>query len=110
MSEVELDDHPHPLGMDEVGRAYETPNGTLVPISDRELDDQDGQGWRETRGAVAWAGAGQGLDRLEQRWAWRPALLLAAAFSVVFSAGGRSSSLTGGRAAGRQPRWAEAMS
>jgi DNA end-binding protein Ku len=25
--------------MDEIGRAFETPDGTLVPISDRELDD-----------------------------------------------------------------------
>jgi DNA end-binding protein Ku len=35
----ELEDDPHPLSMDEIGRAFETPDGTLVPISDRELDD-----------------------------------------------------------------------
>lgn len=35
----ELEDEPHPLGMDEIGRAYETPDGTLVPLSDQELDD-----------------------------------------------------------------------
>lgn len=37
--ELELDDHPQPLGMEEIGRAWETPDGTLVPISDQELDD-----------------------------------------------------------------------
>ena len=37
--ELEIDDDPHPLGMDEIGRAWEAPDGTLVPISDQELDD-----------------------------------------------------------------------
>jgi DNA end-binding protein Ku len=37
--ELELDDHPHPLSMDEIGRAWEAPDGTLVPITDQELDD-----------------------------------------------------------------------
>jgi DNA end-binding protein Ku len=37
--ELEMDDHTQPLGMDEIGRAYEAPDGTLVPISDQELDD-----------------------------------------------------------------------
>lgn len=36
--ELELDADPHPLGMDEIGRAWETPDGTLVPITDLELD------------------------------------------------------------------------
>ncbi|MDD1059395.1 Ku protein [Streptomyces cocklensis] len=35
----ELEDDPHPLGMDEIGRAWEAPDGTLVPLSDQELDD-----------------------------------------------------------------------
>lgn len=35
----ELEDEPHPLSLDEIGRAYETPDGTLVPLSDQELDD-----------------------------------------------------------------------
>lgn len=35
----ELEDDPHPLSMDEIGRAFEAPDGTLVPISDQELDD-----------------------------------------------------------------------
>jgi DNA end-binding protein Ku len=37
--ELESEDGPHPLGPDEIGRAYEAPDGTLVPISDQELDD-----------------------------------------------------------------------
>lgn len=37
--ELELEDDPHPLSMDEIGRAFEAADGTLVPISDRELDD-----------------------------------------------------------------------
>ncbi|NUS17405.1 MAG: Ku protein [Streptomyces sp.] len=37
--ELELDDDPHALEPDEIGRAYETADGTLVPISDEELDD-----------------------------------------------------------------------
>ncbi|MFI0900265.1 Ku protein [Streptomyces sp. NPDC020983] len=37
--ELELDDGAQPLGPDEIGRAYETPDGTLVPVSDEELDD-----------------------------------------------------------------------
>jgi DNA end-binding protein Ku len=37
--ELELDDGAHPLAPEEIGRAYETPDGTLVPISDEELDD-----------------------------------------------------------------------
>jgi DNA end-binding protein Ku len=35
----ELDDGAHALDPEEIGRAYETPDGTLVPISDEELDD-----------------------------------------------------------------------
>lgn len=35
----ELEDDPHPLGMDEIGRAFEAPDGMLVPLSDQELDD-----------------------------------------------------------------------
>lgn len=37
--ELEQADGPHPLGPDEIGRAFEAPDGTLVPISDQELDD-----------------------------------------------------------------------
>jgi DNA end-binding protein Ku len=39
--ELELDsqDAPHALEADEIGRAFEAPDGTLVPISDQELDD-----------------------------------------------------------------------
>lgn len=34
----ELEDEPHPLDQSEIGRAYETPDGRLVPLSDDELD------------------------------------------------------------------------
>ncbi|MFI0723688.1 Ku protein [Streptomyces sp. NPDC021224] len=37
--ELELDDGAQPLQPDEIGRAYEAPDGTLVSISDEELDD-----------------------------------------------------------------------
>ncbi|WP_031522654.1 Ku protein [Streptomyces sp. NRRL F-5123] len=38
--ELELDDgSAQPLGPEEIGRAYEAPDGTLVPLSDQELDD-----------------------------------------------------------------------
>ncbi|MFC4036616.1 Ku protein [Streptomyces polygonati] len=33
----ELDEHP--LSTEDIGRAYEAPDGTLVPIEDRELDE-----------------------------------------------------------------------
>lgn len=35
----ELEDDPHPLTQDEIGRAFEAPDGSLVPISDEELDE-----------------------------------------------------------------------
>ncbi|SHN37560.1 non-homologous end joining protein Ku [Actinacidiphila paucisporea] len=39
--ELEMDQAhgPHALAPDEIGRAYEAPDGTLVPISDQELDN-----------------------------------------------------------------------
>lgn len=37
--ELESEDAPHPLEADEIGRAFEAPDGTLVPLSDEELDD-----------------------------------------------------------------------
>ncbi|WP_327286796.1 non-homologous end joining protein Ku [Streptomyces sp. NBC_01198] len=37
--ELDTEDGPHPLEPGDIGRAYEAADGTLVPVSDQELDD-----------------------------------------------------------------------